>query len=254
MNSYIYVDLKNPTKLEELSSFFMINCLLRARISLHLESNKTIFDEDVNIYIAKLLDNYIHSSYLAPLEKIVSVYDMDVANFIEDKTNTRDKYEIYKANADNLLIQLGVFEQIGNEQIDFKPFYFIGKESYINRAKIYYSIASSLASRLYGKNSGISEVLEKLGNDFEKYLTLIFYLKKEYFNFLHQLSKGEMYHLEKCVSAIGKKDLINQKRNIFLDLYSEWLKSRDPDLKDQIESVAAELEKIDPEFRFNGFR
>jgi hypothetical protein len=247
MESYSYVDITRKDREKELSSFFMVNCFLKSRINLNMESNATYFDEDVNVYIAMLLDSAIHTNGLNS-PALVSRYDSEIARKMECVQNTRDKYNIYKNNADSLLLSLGIFEDLGSIRGSKKPFYHIDRKTYIGRARVYYQFAAIYAERLFGKSSGICTVLRKLSYGFDKYLTLLQYMKKEYLNLQKGITRGEKYHLQKLMKSIECKDYITQRRDEFLDLYSLWLKTKKPTLIAKMNSLLEELKEIDPEF------
>ena len=250
MEYHSYIDISKRDNGKELSSFFMVNCFLKSRINLNMESNATYFDEDVNIYIAMLLDSVINDPNVMFGHDLISKYDTDLARKMEKARNLRDKYNIYKTNADYLLLSLGVFDNLGLSSHVEKPYYHIDKKTYIDRARVYYQFAAIYAERIYGKSSGICAVLRKLSYGLDKYLTLLQYMRKEYLNLQKSITQGEKYHLQKLLKSIENKDYIRQKRDEFLDLYSQWLKTKRASLIVPINRIIEELKEMDPEFQF----
>src|SRR5215471_13090593 len=80
MNPRSYVDLKESNRALEPTYYFMINCLLYSRMETGLVSNQDF-------------------------------YDADVFRRLQNSTDARLKYAIYKTNADFLLVSIGIFDQ-----------------------------------------------------------------------------------------------------------------------------------------------
>ncbi len=60
------------------SYFFMLNCLLHSRVNIGIESNSEVYDEDVNVYLAHLLNSHIDPRYLLRASSYISQTDADV--------------------------------------------------------------------------------------------------------------------------------------------------------------------------------
>jgi len=249
MKSYNYLDIKNPVENEEPSSFFMLNSFLRSRIKLGLESNETVFDEDVNIYITHLLDAMaygLRSQYSGYL----SMHDTDVALMAAHARNDRIKFEIYRQNADFLLIELGLFSESSSVTVHPLRFWEHEPGFYEKRTSSYYRFASLYAARAFGKNSALAEIMEKISNDLPKYLVLLRYVKSEYMNLKRSFTEGEFYHLVKTLEPGLSGKSIKEMHDEFLDIYSLWLKTGDEKLKSRVNCAAAGLREVDPDFKF----
>jgi len=160
------------------------------------------------------------------------------------------KYTIYKTNADFLLVSIGIFDNptaiIGKPRPRTQP----SEEASIGRGKVYYHFAYTFSQQVHKKNPAISEVLEKLSLGFDRYARILSHLRGEYFDIMKRLSRGEIYHLERTVDAEGKRELIKQKQNLLLDVYSEWKKTGAQHLQRRLDQIAEEIRTLDPNFDF----
>ena len=98
---------------------------------------------------------------------------------------------------------------------------------------------------MFKKSTGISEVLEKLSKGFEQYVEILSHMRGEYFNILDRLSAGEVYHLERSIDKGRESRELKLLQDEFLDVYSEYLRTRNPDLKDRVEKMATQIRRID---------
>ena len=113
MNPRNYVDLKEGGRNLQPTYYFMINCLLYSRMETGLVSNQDFYDEDVNVYLAHLLHSFINPDYVEQSRRFLSKYDTDVFRRLSQSTDARLKYQIYKTNADFLLVSIGIFDNPG---------------------------------------------------------------------------------------------------------------------------------------------
>ena len=111
--------LELPATARELrpTYLFMMKCLLYSRMETGLVSNKDYYDEDVNVYIAHLLNSFIHPEFLERARPFLSRYDTEVFKRLSASRDARLKYTLYKTNADFLLVSLGIFD---NPDMDFE--------------------------------------------------------------------------------------------------------------------------------------
>jgi exonuclease VII small subunit len=93
-------------------------------------------------------------------------------------------------------------------------------------------------------------VLEKLSRGFEQYVQILSHMRGEYFNILERLSTGEVYHLERSLDRFESGRELRGLQDQFLDMYSEYLKSKDPELKLRLRELAKQIQKLDETFRF----
>ena len=253
-----YIDLAGKTRDLKPTYYFMMKCLLYSRMETGLVSNKDYYDEDVNVYIAHLLNSFINPEYIRRASKYLSRYDSEVFDRLAESRDARLKYTLYKTNADFLLVSLGIFDNpvatdpvnpsslVSPETKVFQP----SEESYIGRGKTYYRFAYSYSQKIHDPHMAITEVLEKLSVGFEKYLRILAHMRGEYFNLMDKLSHGEVYHLERSVNESKRNEALRAKQDEFLDLYTEWKKSHDPIIRGKLMAVIEGIRVLDPSFTF----
>jgi hypothetical protein len=249
MNPRHYVDLKDVSRDLQPTYYFMINCLLYSRMETGLVSNQDCYDEDVNVYLAHLLHSFINPEYVEQSKRFLSKYDTDVFRRLSNSTDARLKYQIYKTNADFLLVSIGVFDNpaiAGASRTRLQP----SEEAYIGRGKTYYHFAYTYSQQMHRKNAGVSEVLEKLSTGFEKYLRILSHMRGEYLDLMKRLSNGEVYHLERSIDEHSQRELLRVKQDELLELYSAWRTSKSAETEESLERVVSEIRQLNPSFKF----
>jgi hypothetical protein len=232
------------------SYFFMLNCLLHSRVNIGIESNSEVYDEDVNVYLAHLLNAHIDPRYLLRVSQYISPTDTDVAKSLCGDADCRRMYETYKANADFLLMAVSVFD-LFDEPRHSRPHQLrTPKQVYIGRAAAYYSLASSYATKLARGESPIADTLLKLSEGIDDYVKILSYMRGQYLDFIRRYSTGELFHLDRALEEIEKDETIEELRNEFLDTYHAWMKTGEPGLRRKLEEQADLLREVDPTFQF----
>lgn len=233
------------------TSFFMMNNLLYSRIDSGYPSNNNQFDEDVNVYLAGLLESMISPEYHQNLKKYVIPYDLPLFESIRDETDSRIKYMTYKVNADFLLISMGIFNNAKGRGPNSIPYMNISRQSYIGRGKAYYDLARSYLLQTTLHPNAMTEILSKLSGNFEKYLKIISVMKSEHFNFFGRISEGELYHLGRDIQQENLKEKICLKYDEFLDAYSRFRKEKTAEAKILLQEKVRELKELDESFEFD---
>ena len=248
MNPRHYIDLKENTRDLQPTYYFMINCLLYSRMETGLVSNQDFYDEDVNVYLAHLLHSFVNPEYVEQSRRFLSKYDTDVFRRLSESTDARLKYQIYKTNADFLLVSIGIFDNpaAGNNARRVQP----AEEAYIGRGKTYYHFAYSYSQQMHRRNEGVSEVLEKLSVGFDKYIRILSHMRGEYLDLVKRLSNGEVYHLERSVDEHSQQELLRVKQDELLELFSAWKKEPTEATIEGLDRVVGEIRQINPSFRF----
>jgi len=231
------------------SYFFMLNCLLHSRVNIGIESNSEVYDEDVNVYLAHLLNSHIDPRYLLRASTYISQTDADVAASLAGHADCRRSYETYKANADFLLMAVSVFD-LFDEPRHSRPHHYTPRQIYIGRAALYYSLASSYATKLARGESPIGDTLLKLSDRIDDYVKILSYMRGQYLDFIRRYSPGELFHLDLVLDKIHRDETIEKMRDEFLDTYHAWMKTGVPELKHKLEEQAKLLREIDPTFEF----
>ena len=202
-------------KAKEPTFFFMLNCVLLTRVNNDLESHDNQFEQEINVYLANLLTAFANPSYIERLRPYLSEHDIEVFRRLEGSNDARLKYTVYKANADFLLFSIGVFDSAGEALLPLGPEFRHGHQGQMGKAQSYYHFAFSYSKRLPAVGETVPEVLEQLSKGLEKYVTILTYLRGEYFDILKRISDGEIYHLTRSAEATGRRIKIQKKMLVF---------------------------------------
>jgi len=229
---------------------FTMHCLLYSKVQTGLLSNCDYYDEDVSVYLAQLLSSFINPQYVERVKNSLSKYDVEAFQRLAGSSDAKLKYTIYKTKSDFLLVSVGLFDNpptlVSRSRSRGQP----AEEASIGRGKAYYHFAYTYSQQVHKKNPPISEVLEKLSTGFERYSRILSHLRGEYSDIMTRLAKAEVYHLERSVDLEEKKELIRQKQNLLLDVYSEWKKTGAQTAKMKLDKLAEEIRALDPSFEF----
>jgi hypothetical protein len=232
------------------SYFFMLNCLLHSRVQTGIESNSEFYDEDVNVYLAHLLNSHIDPRYILRTSELVALDDSDLYRMIADADTDRQRYDLYKANADHLLISVAVFDVFDERHCHHRSVFHIPKTAYIARAAAYYGLASSYAARTGRGSTPISETLAKVSEGIESYVRILMYMRGQYLNFIRRYSDGELFHLERSMEDVRRDEIVEERRNEFLDVYHAWMSTHAENLLERLTESARLLKEVDPKFEF----
>jgi len=232
------------------SYFFMLNCLLHSRVHTGIESNSIFYDEDVNVYLAHLLNAHIDPRYLERTGPYIATDDAALHRLIDGCADDRRRYMVYKSTADFLLMAAAVFDLFETRHHNRLSHYHTPREVYIGRASTYYALASSYAMKLDRGSCAVGSTLRKLADGMDEYVRILSYMRGQYLGFIHRYSSGEMFHLDRTIEEIQRQEKIEVLRNEFLDTYHEWMKSRQPEAKERLKEQALRLKEIDPAFEF----
>ena len=248
----LHTNLGKSAKREvEPTFFFMLNCLLYSRLESGHPSNQECYDEDVNVYLANLLCSFMRPEYHSRSRQYLSPYDSNLFAKIENSTDARLKYTIYKTNADFLLISIGIFNNADRKRPDTARIFKNSEEACMGKGKAYYNFAYTYSQEMFRKSAGITEILEKLSMGFERYVEILSHMRGEYFNILDRLSDGEVFHLERKVDCEQASRELKALQDRFLDLYSKYMETRDAKLRGDVEALAARIREIDGSFNFH---
>jgi len=230
---------------------FLLESVIRSRGNCGLASNRVVYDEDVNIYLAHLLFAISTSSYQKLAHKYVVMYPSDLLNFVDSADDNYIKYFIYKINADQLLIQLSVFDESVMKLNGGKPEE-KKREAVSETAQGYYEQAQFYNQRIYRRKTAIGDVLGKLARHFDQYRLVLQVTRKDFFSFVNHYKDQNFSEFVSNVKDYEKEAWLREKQDTFLDLYSEWMKAPESGgLKDRINELCAEIRQLDPSFRFS---
>lgn len=227
-------------------SEFLLRCLLGARGEAGFESNEKGFDEDVNVYLVGLLGRFLSSAYHEEARRFAYASDLDLSREVARSRDDRFRYRAYRVNADQLLLQIGLFQRVDKARphtphLEREPREFIG------RGETYYGLASSSLRRLSRRSTGTEVAMQKLSSHFEDYARVLGRLRTSYFHLTARLSDGRLFHL--MHDPLEGDATATYDR--FLDAYSAWKQNRTPADLEALVARVAEVRALDPDFAFD---
>jgi len=243
----LYFDI---TKQERDSAIrYLLGAIIKCRRDSNFPSNYYTFDEDVNVYLAHLLFAVSLPEYHEMAEPYLSLETSDILKCVRATEDRTIRYFIFKVNADNILIHTGVFDDLA--QKPHQPFFKRSARHFRELAQLYYDQAALYHSRIYRKKTGVGDVLEKLSRYFEAYQELLRTVRREYFNFVTSFRDQVFHHFMGEVRRYEVEHQKKSKMDQFLDLYAQWLDTKNPVLEKKIAMLVQELKSLDPDFGFD---
>lgn len=214
----------------------ILEILLKTRMKLHLDTDREAYDEDVNAYLGGLLVSYIDPQHLLAVSEVLSKYDMDVYQAVVRAQDHVETYRIYKANADDLLVSLGIFHRFWREE-----------QGEVGRLKRYYDCASEYQKRIYRKPTAVGLIQARISEETERYLTILSEARVEYLHFVEKLGTEQ---LEEFTRRLEKDLPLKTKQDDLLDAYSAWVKEPgNPEARSRLLQAVEDLKKLDPAFQ-----
>lgn len=237
------------TKTQEDTFYFFLEHLLRARIDLHMETGRYDFDEEVNMYVAGLLESlatarnsFLNKPYLSP-------FDFEIRRYINEHPGLRSEYMVYKENADFALVSHSVFS--GHDHDGSYHNRVLKNEDYFGRIALYYRLAASALSHLQGMNETLVQVLFCLGHQITEMGEIVRKVATDYFDFVERISEGSFYHLQKeIVDTIRQKEYSVQVDS-FLKKFNDYRKTPTEARKKELITCAGRLKQLNPSFSFD---
>ena len=229
---------------------YLLGAILNCRRELNFPSNSYVFDEDVNVYLAHLLFAVSLPEYRDMAEPYLSMETSNIIQRIRDTEDRTIRYFIFKVNADHILLHTAIFDDLtgkGTKQKFFKR----SSSHYRELAQLYYDQAAIYHTRIYRKKTGVGEVLEKISRHFDLYQTLLKMVRREYFNFMNNFRDQAFTQFMTEIRRFETESTKQQKMDLLLDLYNEWLKTKNPELKFRIDQLAGQISEVEPGFRFD---
>lgn len=244
----IYFDI---TKKQRDSAIrFLLSAIIKYRQE-EYPSNTTVFDEDVNVYLAHLLFAVSLPDYHDMAEPYLSQDSSEVMRWVNEAEDQTIRYFIFKVNADHLLVYNSVFDNVTGRKKGRKSMFNRSHRYFRELAKLYYEQAAAYHKRIYRRKTGIGEVLDKVAYDFEGYETVLKGVRREYFKFLDKFKdrafRGFMHEMD----VYERETTLKEKMDEFLDLYGRWLETKDVTLEPGIRSVVKRIQQVDPAFKFD---
>ena len=227
------------------SKHFILQSLLSSRVETGMCDENVPDEDDVNVYLTHLLCGWIDPRQQQHLVSYLQPFSHETFERVQHSTSSRFKYTIYRANADHLLMLLGIFDN-AQESRPTSNSLEISKESHMGRAKAYYDFASTYSRLIFGTGSAVPSVLGKLADNFEGYVRLLSHLRSEYLNLIATLSDGALYHLHEAVNA----QMVAVSYDSFLDALAAWRDNPAEASRQELQRIVDALQKIDPDFHW----
>jgi hypothetical protein len=228
----------------------MMNCLLNSRIEVGFESNSEILDEDVNMYLCSLLESFKTSPCGSIKNEVVSAADFDVFALSSQAASDRERFIIYKTNADCLLMSATLFPGLLESITTHRTIRRMSEKEMLERAATYYALASSYVQKCKRARSALAKALLKLSRYIDKYSEILINLAVKNFKLMRQLSPGEEYHLSLSVESMKHEQEVVELTDRFLDAYGEWMKAGTKESRARVVKLAGRLRKLKPDFKF----
>jgi hypothetical protein len=232
------------------SGFFFLEHILKARAELHLESGANDLDQELNVYIAGLLESLVRSDALVKLRPYVSPFDADVRQWLLQHPGLRNAYTVYRDNADTGLLFSGLFSGFDHEGSYHRVV--MHEQDEQGRIALYYELAASALAHLQGNNVSLVEVFEALAEHLEEMLRIVKYAANAYFDLAERLTDGSFYHLERELDALEAEKKYKEKLDEFLKCYAAYRETPSEAGKEQVMLLAGELRELKSDFKFDG--
>jgi hypothetical protein len=158
-----------------------------------VKDNQLKYDEDVNQYITLILSDLVKGRSQTLINKYIVSMDADAGQAVVENSERSKEFIIYRINADYFLLNLGLLRSDTN----------ILGDAYIDKGGFYYSSAASSLKKVLGGRSTLSDTMEKLSRQFEKYVKILRHMKNSdsnFFSFNYKFSKLEIKKLERTLT------------------------------------------------------
>ena len=248
MDHSSYYDLSRPDDGRENTSYFVLDSLLKSRIECGFESSEHPYDESVNVYLVHLLSSLVAAPGLGPQ---TANHDVDVFAQVRTSQDPRFKCEVYRTNADHLLLSTGIFGETPYVERDGQRQFDGCAQERIGRGKAYYDYAATFHGRTGSRSSVVPRVLSRLSSDFERYVEVLFHMRGEYFNLYERLREDQFMALQEDVSvAADGTSALRTLRDEFLDAYWLWHQTPGAGTRNALVDAVKRLSAADPSFEF----
>lgn len=241
-----WYDLSRPSERKESTAYFVLDSLLRSRIECGFESDPSRHDESVNVYLVHLLASLVGAPGRGDL---TASCDVDVFEKVRHVSDPRLKCEVYRANADHLLVSTGIFGDTPYVERDGRRVYDDAAQERIGRGKAYYHYAAAFHERT-AAGPAVCEVLCRLSQNFERFVDVLFHMRGEYFHLYQRFSEQTFAALASHQPHDVVPGDVRTLRDDFLDAYWRWHLRPEPETKAALEAAVQRLRAADPSFDF----
>ena len=241
---YLYFDIDKQER--DSAIRFLLGSILRSRVEMGLDRSMEEFDEDVNIYLAHLLFAIALPEYHELAEPYLSTESGEVLRWVKSTEDRTIRYFIFKVNADYLLVHSTIFDDLGKKP--WRDLFHRSEKHFAELGRLYYEQASNYHTRIYRKKTGVGDVLEKLARYFDVYSELLRMVRRDYLHFVTRFRDQAFDHFVQELGRYEQESGRREKMDLFLDLYSQWLRNKDPLLESKIHRTLQEIRQFNPEF------
>ncbi len=245
----LYMDMCNHTINE--TNFFFLEHLLKARSDLNYETGHHDYDQEVNVYLAGLMNSLIVCGPIINQKPYISAFDADVRSWLESHPGARNTYIVYRDNADFRLLLSGLFD--GYEHRGSYQHIVLADETDHSRAALYYELAASALIHLQGSNNSLVNIYHTLSDTMTETIQILKRAAVTYFNLLEHISEGSLYHLEKELDDIKNETSYTVMLDNFLSIYSLYKENPTEEYRQSLLNLSEKLKAINKAFRFDEF-
>jgi hypothetical protein len=246
-DSKLYFDISKQER--DSAIRYLLGAIIKVRKEQNFPSNYYTFDEDVNVYLAHLLFAVSLPEYHEMAEPYLSLDTSDILRWVRATEDRTIRYFIFKVNADHILMHTAIFDDIESKKD--KNLMKRSQKHFRELAQLYYDQAAQYHHRIYRKQTGVGEVLQKLARYFESYQALLKQVRREYFGFMNSFRDQAFNHFMTEVTSYEKESEKRRKLDEFLDLYARWMQTRQNGLDSELLRRVEELKKLDNAFTFD---
>lgn len=244
MGNYLYFDLDKNER--DSAIRFLLSSILRSRQEVGTDRVIDGFDEDVNIYLAHLLFAIALPEYHDLAEPYLSNESSDILRAAKSTEDRTIRYFIFKVNADYLLVHLAIFDDLTAQ--NSRGILRKSDRHFSELGRHYYEQAASYHTRIYRKRTGVGDVLQKLSRNFDVYSEILKLVRRDYLHFVTRFRDQTFDRFMDDLNRYERESEKNTRVDHFLDLYSQWVKTRDLGLVPEIQRLLLELRQMDPDF------
>jgi len=232
--------------------YFTMNCLLLTKAEGTPQNGDPLPQEDVDSYLSALRDQF-EAQVPLPAERtrLLSRYDVGAWRRLANTSHGALKYLILRTPDDLLLISVGVFEHLGPHVPSRRDGMLPGEEADVGRSPNWYHFTYTYGELLESPAETIAAVLEKLTLGLERYHKLLSHMKGEYWSIPKRFKKAQVIRMERKVDEDAKEQHLREMQDLLLDAYSEWKKTGERKLLDQMRGLAREIRQLSPDFHFS---
>ncbi|RPJ43850.1 MAG: hypothetical protein EHM19_07895 [Candidatus Latescibacterota bacterium] len=225
----------------EPSFCYLMDTLLQSRIATRNESNQDFYDEDVNVYLALLLNSIVTDRFHRASSRYIAARECDLSEIVGGAKSLFTKHEIYRLNGDFLLVRTGLFT-LPREDAESKT----GLLSAVERGRSYYRLATSLADRIPARYRPVTEVLHKLAYDFDKYRRVLSHMRGAFLGLVEPLSERTVVALRRDLDERSRSERVHALEDLSLDALFEYRKDPSEANRFLLERTIGDLRRLEP--------